>query len=153
MADDPKKQPMSDPEPEMETTTRARTVRLVLIIVGVVLMATVGGFLLLAPGDEFGKSKVERVEVWALTRPPAEKDAPYYQGYVARDADSESMPILLDNGKRVELSIREEDRAYIDWQHAQSHADLGQPIRAYWRKDGDRKAVIFIMDAPLPGQF
>lgn len=52
-------------------------------------------------------------------------------------------------GKTLKLFVREPDRAYIDVQHAQTHAALGQPVRVFTKPYKGREIVIYMEDSPL----
>lgn len=52
-------------------------------------------------------------------------------------------------GKTLKLFVREPDRAYIDVQHAQTHAALGQPVRVFTKPYEGREIVVYMEDSPL----
>ncbi|MEO6867515.1 MAG: hypothetical protein ABI200_05795 [Gaiellales bacterium] len=74
-----------------------------------------------------------------------------YVDGLLQDATASGFNIVTTAGKKISLNVRPADRPYIDIEHAQSHANLGQPIRLYYEKiDGDN-SIVFLMDVPLDG--
>jgi hypothetical protein len=91
------------------------------------------------PSRDFTKGK-------AHTCPP--KGAPHVVGLV-QDTTATGFEIVTIDGERRSFKVRPADRPYIDIQHAQSHASLGQPIRVYTKRvDGDT-VIIYLDDPPL----
>lgn len=86
------------------------------------------------------------------TCPP--KGAPYTDGLVQKSEGGSFTlrPIQGGSiGKDLKLTVREPDRAYVDVQHAQTHAALGQPVRVYTKKHEGQEVVIYMEDSPLLG--
>jgi hypothetical protein len=84
------------------------------------------------------------------TCPP--KDAKYTDGLVEKAKGGEFNIRTIEGGRlgeQLKLFVREPDRAYIDVQHAQTHAALGQPVRVYTKKHEGREIVIYMEDSPL----
>lgn len=116
--------------------------RRILIGVGGLLLgafATVAGILVLASG---GASK----DVWAYTNRPPESVK--YVDALVRDATKTSFALVERDGTRHNMCIRPADSPYIDVQHAQTHASLGQPVRAYYKPEGSKRCVVYMEDSP-----
>jgi hypothetical protein len=58
-------------------------------------------------------------------------------------------PLGATEGETVDLYVRRPDQPYIDLQHAQTHAALGQPVRVYTLRVEGRDSVVYMADAPL----
>lgn len=116
--------------------------------------SAVVGYLFVSTGSS-AKGKVmacvpDRANMDRNPCPP--KKAPYIDGLVQRTSSS-TMTIQPMRGPRagatVKLYVRKPDRPWIDIQHAQSHAALGQPIRVYTRRVGKQDVVIYLVDSPV----
>lgn len=84
------------------------------------------------------------------TCPP--KGAKYTDGLVEKAEGGEFSIRSIEGGrigKTLDLFVREPDRAYIDVQHAQTHAALGQPVRVFTKLHEGREIVIYMEDSPL----
>lgn len=84
------------------------------------------------------------------TCPP--KGAKYTDGLVEKAKGGDFTIRSIEDGrlgKKLDLFVREPDRAYIDVQHAQTHAALGQPVRVFTKRYEGREIVIYMEDSPL----
>jgi hypothetical protein len=84
------------------------------------------------------------------TCPP--KGAKYTDGLVEKAEGGDFTIRSIEGGrlgKTLKLFVREPDRAYIDVQHAQTHAALGQPVRVFTKPYEGREIVIYMEDSPL----
>ena len=80
------------------------------------------------------------------------KDAKFTDGLVEKAKDGEFTLRVIEGGQigtSIKLFVREPDRAYLDVQHAQTHAALGQPVRVYTKRHEGREIVIYMVDSPL----
>ncbi len=99
------------------------------------------------------------VEPADATEAPADSDpdcppegAPYTDGLVEKAEGGDFTIREIQQGRlgdTIELFVRREDRPYIDIQHAQTHAALGQPVRVYTKKYEGREVVVYMEDSPL----
>jgi len=76
------------------------------------------------------------------------KGAPHVDGLVQEATDTGFNLITVD-GTRKSYKVRAPDRPYIDVQHAQSHASLGQPVRIYTKDVDGSDVIIYMVDSPL----
>jgi hypothetical protein len=98
------------------------------------------------PSHDFTKTSTDKGDVC----PP--KDAKQMDGLVQKTKAGSFTIQVIDGkklGKVVKLYVREPDRPYIDVQHAQTHAALGQPIRVYTKQIDGKESVVYMEDAPL----
>jgi hypothetical protein len=117
---------------------RRRTVIAVLAVAGGLL---VGGTvaLLLAPGKSDPK-----VPVFADA--PAPRSWPHVNGLVVSATGTKF--VLREPGGTVrKLAVRTADRPWLDVQHAQSHAAVGQPVNVYYCRYDGKVVAIYLEDA------
>lgn len=80
------------------------------------------------------------------TCPP--KGARYVDGLV-QDATATGFDLITLDGEKESFAVRPADRPYIDVQHAQSHASLGQPIRVWLERIDGEDVIVYLADPPL----
>lgn len=78
------------------------------------------------------------------------KGARHVDGLV-QDATATGFDLITMDGEKESFAVRPADRPYIDVQHAQSHASLGQPIRVYLEKIDGEEVIVYLADPPLKG--
>ena len=108
------------------------------LAVGVVFAALAYVFLLPSPVND-------QVAAYKNTRPPA--SVARVDGLVVKATGDKFVLQLHDHSSKT-LFVRAPDRPYIDVQHAQSHASLGQPVRVYFKKLDGKQSVVFMEDSP-----
>ncbi|MCW2960946.1 MAG: hypothetical protein JWM25_1425 [Thermoleophilia bacterium] len=157
--------PATAPDPEA-TDARRRRRWIILAVVAVAAAAIamgVLGSLLLGAGDsvaakdvmacvpsdesrDFTKAENKENPHEVGGCPP--KGAPSVDGLVQEATDTGFDLVTIDGDKRS-YPVRPADRPYIDIQHAQSHAALGQPVTIYTKRvDGD-DVIIYMTDSTL----
>lgn len=71
---------------------------------------------------------------------------------LVQEATATGFDLVTSDGEKASYKVRPADRPYIDVQHAQSHASLGQPVRIYLEKIDGEECIVFLTDPPLtPG--
>ena len=125
-----------------EPRSKRRGLRLALIIGGSFggLAIVAVAVLLLLPG---GSSN--NVEAYRNTPPRSVK---YIDGLVIT-ATGSTFVLQTQDHEHATLFVRQPDRPYIDVQHAQTHASLGQPVRVFWKTIDKRRTVVYLADSPL----
>lgn len=134
----------ADAEDSVATTSRS-WLTVLLVVVAVVGAAGLGSLavLVLTSGDK----GVSSTEVWATTNTP-KKGTPYLDALVV-DATQSSFRLQTRDKKTHKLYLRKPDAPYLQIEHAQSHAALGQPVRVYYRTVDDKRYAIWLEDAPV----
>lgn len=92
-------------------------------------------------------SSSTRNDVMAYTNRPPES-VKHVDGLVVK-ASKSSFELRLKDGTPERFAVRPPDRPYIDVQHAQTHAALGQPVRVYWERIEGKRCVVFMEDSPI----
>ncbi|MBC7644195.1 MAG: hypothetical protein H7123_03645 [Thermoleophilia bacterium] len=141
--DQPPREPATEASPAGGGRRRgSRRKRIALALLGTVIglaLAVVAAVLVL-PGGSGSDVKAYR------NTPP--KSVKYVDGLVIKATGSTFM-LLTQDRRRVTLYVRPPDRPYIDVQHAQTHASLGQPVRVFWKTIDKRRSVVYMADSPL----
>jgi hypothetical protein len=87
----------------------------------------------------------------AKTETCPRKGDKYVEGLV-QEATATGFDLVTMDGDKRSYKVRPADRPYIDVQHAQSHATLGQPVRVYLEKIDGEWCIVYLTDPPLtPG--
>lgn len=76
------------------------------------------------------------------------KNTSFVDGLV-KDATDTGFDLVTSSGEKKSYKVRPADRPYIDIQHAQTHASLGQPVRIYIKKIDGEKVIVYMTDPPL----
>ncbi len=116
-----------------------------LIVLGaIVAFVGIGAFLLTSAPPT--KKHGPKVMAYRNERPPA--SVKYVDGLVINSLSREIRLMLKDRSERV-IHVRAPDKPYIDIQHAQTHAALGQPVRLYYKRVGGTDCAVFMEDSPV----
>lgn len=136
------------PEPDRPATSTGRGLRLALGAAGLlVALALIGvGAFLVTSSPSKRKDTSGKVLAYRNERPP--KSVKFVDGLVIETTPTNFL-LLTKKRARVTLDIRTPDRPYIDIQHAQTHAALGQPVRVYHRPYRGDEVVVYMEDSPL----
>lgn len=110
----------------------------------IVAFIGVGAFLLTSPQP--AKRNGAKVMAYRNERPPA--SVKYVDGLVVTSLSREIRLMMKDRHERV-IHVRAPDKPYIDIQHAQTHAALGQPVRLYYKRVGGKDCAVFMEDSPV----
>lgn len=97
------------------------------------------------PTESFLPTPAEKAK--QVTCPP--KGARHVDGLVLRADDDGFELLTLPKRTKTFVAIRPADRPYIDVQHAQTHASLGQPVRVYLLPFDGRDVLVYMEDAPV----
>ncbi|MCW2956660.1 MAG: hypothetical protein JWO69_1529 [Thermoleophilia bacterium] len=159
MSSEPDHQPEAEPAPR-------RRLWIILAVLAVLAAATAMGVLaslLIGAGDSVAADDVMACvpsqESRDFTKPenkenPHEvggcppKDAPSVDGLV-QEATETGFDLVTIDGDRRTYPVRPADRPYIDIQHAQSHASLGQPVTIYTKEVDGEEVIIYMADSTL----
>ena len=133
----------ADTPPEPPRGGPSRPVLLAIWAGVVLVLAAIGavGVLLFLPARNDASKTV-----YADKPPP--KTAPHVDGLVIK-ATPQKFELMTRRNERRVMAIRPADRPYLDVQHAQSHAALGQPVRVFYRKVDGKTVAVFLEDSPL----
>ena len=144
--------PTAEEERAARTRKRWTIIAVVAVVIALAALGVLGALLLGAGNSSPAKDVMACIPSRDFTKgkghtcPP--KGAPHVTGLV-QDTTKTGFDIVTLDGKHLSFKVRPADRPYIDVQHAQSHASLGQPIRVYTKVvDGDT-VIIYLDDPPL----
>jgi hypothetical protein len=76
------------------------------------------------------------------------KGAPHVDGLI-QDVTDNGFDLITIDGDRRSYKVRSADRPYIDIQHAQTHANIGQPVRIYTKDVEGEEVIIYMIDSKL----
>ncbi len=136
------------PDDAPGTGMQSRKVSTPVKIIGaacVLLLIGVGAFMVTSM-QSAQQARQRKVMAYRNERPPS--SVKYIDGIVIF-AGPGQMRLMLRNRSERSLHIRKPDQPYIDIQHAQSHAALGQPVRVYYKPIDGKKSVVFMEDSPV----
>lgn len=137
-------EPLSSQQGAKESRGVPRIVKIIGVLVVLVLIG-VGAFMVTSI-QSAKEARRQQVMAYRNERPPA--SVKHVDGLVIL-ARPGQMQLMLRNRSERSLHIRRPDQPYIDIQHAQSHAALGQPVRVYYKLIDGKQSVVFMEDSPV----
>lgn len=141
-----------EPEPSGGSGRAWKIAAVVSVVVAVAVLGVLASLLVGAGGSEPAKDVRACIPDRNFTKgkkprcPPA--GVPYVDGLVG-DTTGTGFDLRGMDGSQHHFTVRGPDKPYIDVQHAQTHASLGQPVRIYHRKIDGRDSVVYMVDSPL----
>lgn len=99
------------------------------------------------PSGGFAAIETDAEKQERITCPP--KGARYLDGLVVKATDDGFDLLTLPDRRQVFIPIRKPDRPFIDVQHAQTHASLGQPVRVFLLPYKEEDVLVYMEDSAV----